>query len=147
MVKGVGIEHETDVLVIGGGVIGAAATLAVARRGRRVALLESGTLARAEGSSKGRTRIFTPAAYPDQSYLEMGLRALSRWRELERSAGEPLLRPTGALTTGAFAEQELSTLREAGVEAELLSAARTRARFGVSVPSGPPRLSTSPTRG
>lgn len=138
--RGVGIEHDTDVLVIGGGVIGAAAALAVARRGRSVALLESGPLAQAEGSSKGRTRIFCPAAYPDESYLEMGVRALSRWRELEQSAGERLLLPTGALTTGDFAEHELSALRAAGVEAELLSAGRTKDCFGVSVPSDLPVL-------
>lgn len=136
----VDIEHEVDVLVIGAGVVGAAATLAVARRGRRVALLESSTLAGAQGSSAGRTRIFTPAAYPDESYLDMGLRALSSWRELERASGERLLRPIGALTTGAFAEHELPALREAGVKAELLSAEQAMRRFAVSVPDDRPIL-------
>jgi sarcosine oxidase len=125
-----------DVLVIGGGVVGAAATLAVARRGMDVALLESSPLASAQGSSAGRTRIFSPAAYPDESYLDMGLRALSRWRELELASRQRLLRPTGALTTGDFAEQELPALRSAGVEAELLSSDRASRRFGVSVSEG-----------
>ena len=39
---------------------------------------ESATVA--AGSSKGGARIFAPAAYPDESYLEQGLRALERWR-------------------------------------------------------------------
>lgn len=133
MGQGEQIKREVDVLVIGAGVVGAAAALAAARRGRRVALLEAGPIATARGSSAGRTRIFSPAAYPDESYLDMGLRALASWRELERVSGQSLLRPTGALTMGAFAEHELSALREAGVEAELLSASQVLDRFAIAV--------------
>jgi sarcosine oxidase len=126
--------------VIGGGVVGAAATGAVARRGRRVALLERGPLAVAHGSSAGRARIFAPAAYPDESYLDMGLRALKRWRELEAESGERLLWTTGALTHGDFARREMPALREAGVEAEFLSADDAERRFGVNPPPEGPLL-------
>jgi sarcosine oxidase len=125
--------RHVDVLVIGGGVVGAAAALAAARHGARVALLERASLGSATGSSKGTARIYAPAAHPDESYLEMGLRALERWREIEADAGEQLLWPTGALSVGRFAEHELPLLRAAGVETELLSAAEAWRRCGVRV--------------
>jgi sarcosine oxidase len=138
---GRGQQHRhVDVLVIGGGVVGAASACAVARRGRRVALLERGPLAVAHGSSAGTARIFAPAAYPDESYLEMGLRALERWREIEQRSGEGLLRPTGALSLGEFAEREMPALQGAGVEAEFLSPGEAARRFGVRVPDEAPLL-------
>ena len=126
--------------MIGGGVVGAAAALAAARRGGRVALVEAGSLADARGSSKGTARIYAPAAYPDESYLELGLRALERWSELEAEAGEALLQPTGALSRGDFAEREMPALREAGVAAEFLSPAAALERFGVVLPDDAPLL-------
>jgi 2-octaprenyl-3-methyl-6-methoxy-1,4-benzoquinol hydroxylase len=54
--------NRVDVLVIGGGVVGAAAALAAARGGQRVALVEAGSPATARGSSKGTARIYAPAA-------------------------------------------------------------------------------------
>lgn len=133
-------SREADFLVIGGGVVGAAAALALAGRDGSVALVERSALARAEGSSTGSARIYTPAAYPDEAYLEMGLRALERWREIEAGSGESLLCQTGALSHGAFAERGLPALREAGVEAELLSAAEAMRRFGVSIADDDPLL-------
>ncbi len=120
-------------LVIGGGVVGAAAALAAARTGSRVALLERSSVADALGSSRGSARIFAPAAYPDESYLDSALRALARWRELESESGERLLWTTGALIQGEFAERQMSALRAAEVEAEFLSAADAERRFGVRI--------------
>ena len=132
--------NRVDVLVIGGGIVGAAAALAAARRGQRVALVEAGSLAAARGSSKGTARIYAPAAYPDETYLELGLRALERWSELEAEAGETLLQRTGALSRGDFAEREMPALREAGVAADFLSPAAALDRFGVDLPDDAPLL-------
>lgn len=132
--------NRTDVLVIGSGVVGAAATLQAARDGQRVALVEAGSAAAARGSSKGAARIYAPAAYPDESYLELGLRALERWSELEAEAGEVLLERTGALSRGDFAEREMPALREAGVAADFLSPATALERFGVALPDDAPLL-------
>src|SRR5688572_2221963 len=111
-----------DVVVIGGGVVGMATALAVARRGMRAALIERSSLARATGSSRGTARIYAPAAFPDDSYLEAGLRALEGWREIEKVSGERLLWRTGAVHTGGFAERQLEALAGAGVAAEAISA-------------------------
>ncbi len=122
--------------MIGGGVVGAAAALAVARAGTSVTVLERSVGAAAEGSSKGVARIFAPAAYPDDSYLEAALRGLDGWRAIERRCGKHLLWPTGALSYGEFAERELPALRAAGLDAERLAPRDAEGRFGVSFPEG-----------
>ncbi len=123
-----------DVVVIGGGIVGMSTALAVARRGMRVALLERSSLARATGSSRGTARIYAPAAFPDDSYLEAGLRALERWREIEAVSGQQMLWRTGALHTGRFAERQLDALATAGVEAQSVSASDVKRRFGIDLP-------------
>jgi sarcosine oxidase len=126
-------KREVDVLVIGGGVVGAAAALEAATRGARVALLERDSLGAATGSSKGTARIYVPAAYPDEEYLEMGLRAAERWRDIEARTGERLLFPTGVLSFGRFAEGQLPLLGTAGLKAELLKPVEAERRFGVRI--------------
>jgi sarcosine oxidase len=131
---------EADVLVIGGGVVGAAAALAAAERGRRTILLEAGSLSDARGSSAGAARIFAPAPFPDESYLELGLLGLERWSGIAARSGQRILHRTGALTLGAFAERQFHALRGAGVEAEFVSADEAGRRFGVRVPEDVPLL-------
>ena len=118
-------------MVIGGGIVGAATALALARRGAGVALVEREGAGPAQGSSKGSARIFCPAPYPDESYLELGLRALEGWRAIESRAGRQLLVRTGALTTGRFAERAAGALQAAGEPAQLLGADDALRRFGV----------------
>lgn len=135
-----GVHRSVDVVVIGGGVVGGAAALAVARRGVRVVLLERSSPGAAAGSSKGVARIYCPAAYPGDPYLEMGLRALERWHAIESQIGEQLLWPTGALTVGEFALHQLPSLREAGVEAELLAPEQVGERFDIRLRDDRPLL-------
>src|SRR5690242_17376111 len=122
-------EHE--VLVVGGGIVGIATAIALARSGVEVVLFEREARIAAKGSSKGGARIFAPAPYPDASYLELGLAAVERWREIESRSGRQLLVRTGALTTGGFAETAAEALRDARQTAELLNAREVRRRFGV----------------
>jgi sarcosine oxidase len=121
-----------DVVVIGGGVVGAATARATARCGASVALLERGSLTTAPGSSRGTARIIAPAAYPDDSYLQSGLRALEEWRALESSSGTSFLDLRGALLAGALAEAFAGALEKAGVEFERLSAGAVEDRFGIA---------------
>jgi sarcosine oxidase len=124
-------RREADVVVIGGGIVGAATALELARGGAAVMLVEREPEVVARGSSKGGARIFCPAPYPDESYLRLGIRAVELWRAIESQAGQELLVWTGALTTGDFAEPAAAALRGAGEAAELLEAADVRQRFGV----------------
>ena len=62
-----------------------------ATRGARRRAAGAGSLGAPRGGSKGSARILRPAAYPDETYLEMGLRAVERWREIESRIGERIL--------------------------------------------------------
>jgi len=90
-------------VVIGAGLMGAAAAWRLAVRGRRVVLVEAATPAHAGGSSHGSARIFRHA-YDDPFYVGLTVRALSGWRELEEESGRAILATTGGLDTGSGRE-------------------------------------------
>ncbi len=90
-------DHE--VIVVGGGAMGAATAWHLARDGHDVLLLEQFEALHARGSSHGRTRIFR-VAYRDRSYTELALAALPWWRTLEEEAGVALLEQCGQIDHG-----------------------------------------------
>jgi sarcosine oxidase len=102
------MREQVDILIVGGGVMGAAAAWALARRAapgsrpQRILLLEQFRIGHTRGSSHGGSRIFRythPVA--DEAALMPGLRDL--WRTLEADAGASLLTLCGGLFIG---EQE-----------------------------------------
>ncbi len=127
-------------LVLGGGVAGAAAAWAIAKRGENVLLVEQFEPGHTRGSSHGDGRIFR-FSYPEPVYVEMARRALAGWRELERTTEEPLLHLCGNWDCGPLGSPELEAvernLRAAGVACERLSAAESNDRFPLfHVPPG-----------
>src|SRR2546423_552469 len=92
--------RQCDVIVIGAGVMGAAAGWDLARRGRDVVVLERFEQGHVRGSSHGGSRIFR-FAYPDPTWVRMCMEALDAWRELEDDAGVRLLDTTGGVDHGA----------------------------------------------
>ncbi|MGV1047583.1 MAG: FAD-dependent oxidoreductase [Solirubrobacterales bacterium] len=121
-------SHHQSV-VIGAGVVGLATARALARRGLDVALIEQNAVLPARGSSRGDARIRVLAAYPDDEYLELGLLAAERWRELESESGAKLLFETGALSYGEGIESLLAALDRFDVPHEVLGDAQLRHRF------------------
>jgi sarcosine oxidase len=117
-----------DVAVIGGGAMGTATALSLARRGRSVALFEQFAVGHPRGASHGAVRIFR-LSYPEPDYVRLAERALPEWRRLEDEAGERLLVATGGLDTGPVVEQCGDALRAAGVRHEWLPQAHAAARF------------------
>ncbi|MYR36844.1 FAD-dependent oxidoreductase, partial [Streptomyces sp. SID4944] len=85
-----------DVLVVGGGLMGASAAWRLSARGHRVTVLERFGPGHDRGSSHGTSRIFR-LAYAEPSYTELALRALPLWRRLEEESGRPVLTLTGAV--------------------------------------------------
>ena len=88
-----------DVVVVGGGAMGAATTHALASLGRRVAMVEQFGAGHDRGSSHGASRIFR-LAYQDASYIPLAQRALRLWRKLSDECGVPLLETTGGIDHG-----------------------------------------------
>ncbi|HEY2985262.1 MAG TPA: FAD-dependent oxidoreductase, partial [Jatrophihabitantaceae bacterium] len=77
---------QADVVVVGGGVMGSAAAWRLAARGADTVLLERFEPGHVRGASHGASRIFR-FAYPDPFYVELAVRALPHWRDVEAATG------------------------------------------------------------
>jgi sarcosine oxidase len=126
-------EARFDAIVLGAGVIGAAAALHLARQGRTL-LLERHAFLHERGSSHGGSRIFRHA-YEDLDHVRLAIAADAAWTALERDTGERLLHRTGGLDLGHAGGGELAAieaaLRAADRPVERLDAAQVRSRFPV----------------
>ena len=122
-----------DVIVIGAGGMGSAATFELARRGLSVLALEQFPLVHALGSSHGHTRIIRRAYYEHPNYVPLVRRAFERWYDLEQRTGRHLLTECGCLAVGPTGGEVvggvLSSAREHGLAVEQLDAPGLRARF------------------
>src|SRR5205807_9062388 len=76
--------------IVGAGVIGCAAAVALSGKVVDVTLIEQFEPGHARGSSHGRTRIMR-LAYPDPAWVELAEEALQGWRAFERESGWELL--------------------------------------------------------
>jgi sarcosine oxidase len=119
-----------DVVVVGGGMAGAAATWALARRGRSVLLVERFGRGHDRGSSHGAERIFR-FGYADPAYVDLALESVSGWHDLQVAADAPLLHRTGAVDHGDEAElvEMMATCTAAGVRVEALTAGEAVSRW------------------
>ncbi|HYT80272.1 MAG TPA: FAD-dependent oxidoreductase, partial [Actinomycetota bacterium] len=91
--------REVDVVVVGAGVMGSATAWRLVGRGRDVVLLEQFDLCDDRGSSHGAVRVFR-FSYDDPAYVEMAMKALPLWRELEEESGRTILSITGGYDFG-----------------------------------------------
>lgn len=126
------MPNQTDIAIIGGGVMGSAAAYALAKRGVSVTLFEQFRPNHALGSSHGPSRIIR-LAYDGADYVALARAAFAGWRDLEAEAGETLLVQTGGLDLGtpdAFALAGIETTFDAtGVPYEKLDRDEIALRF------------------
>ena len=126
------------VVVVGAGLAGAATAWRLGQAGIKVVLVESVAPAHGGGSSHGSARIFRHA-YPDPFYVDLTLRALEGWRELEQAADVTLITTTGGLDLGP--ERDLGAIHDAlesrGVPHETLDAAAAQDRWPHLAVEGP----------
>lgn len=109
-----------DVAVVGLGGIGSAILAHCAVRGASVIGVEQFGPAHDLGSSHGKTRMIRKAYFENPAYVPLVLRAYELWRELERAAGEEILRITGVLSVGEEASEIIRGTRRAASEHDLL---------------------------
>lgn len=111
-----------DVIVVGGGVMGAAAAWQLAARGADVTLLEQFAPGHERGASHGSSRIFR-LAYTDDAYVGLAQQSLMLWRQLEHDTSVGVLTLTGAVDHGdpTAIEALHAALRRAGAPASVMT--------------------------
>jgi sarcosine oxidase len=127
------MSTDYDIIVIGLGVMGAAALAEVAARGVRVLGLERFDIPHALGSSHGGTRVIRKAYYEDPRYVPLLHASWDGWQDLSAEVGEALLIPTGGLHFGPRESPELRAVLAAaeahGLAHQVLDAAQIHRRF------------------
>jgi sarcosine oxidase len=129
------VREAYDVVVVGAGMAGLAATRALAQDGWDVLALEQFRLGHDRGSSHGSSRIFR-LSHDDVGDVRRALHALELWRALEAESGDELIRANGQLDVWADVSGLEAALEECAVPFERLEPGEIRARFGIEAPSG-----------
>lgn len=122
-----------DVAIAGLGGMGSAILAHCAQRGVSAIGFEQFERGHELGASSGRTRLFRKAYFEQPAYVPLLQRAYELWRELEREAGEEILRVTGVLSVGRESSEILGgtikAAREHDLPIELLNRSEVVARY------------------
>jgi sarcosine oxidase len=122
------VSRDADIVVVGGGIVGAATARALAGTVATVVLLERFELGHPHGSSHGTSRIFR-LNYPDECFVRLASAASKAWRELEEQCGQTLIERTGSLDIGPVASETARALAACGVAFQTLDANEVHARW------------------
>lgn len=134
-------------IVVGGGVFGISAAMALLRRGSLIELVDPGPLPRPEGASTDISKIVRMDYGADDLYTELMERALPVWRSWNAKWGQTLFHEVGFLVLadgplrrGGFEHDSIETLAARGHAVSRVDAGRLAARFpawdGARYPDG-----------
>jgi sarcosine oxidase len=125
--------NRFDVAVIGAGVFGAWTAWHLARRGKRVILIDAYGGGNARASSGGESRIIRMGYGTDEVYTRWAARSLVQWEEFFAKVQNPLFLRTGVLWLAGKDDSRLretrATLRRCDVAFEQLDRAALGKRY------------------
>ena len=115
-------QKTYDVAVIGAGVFGAWTAWHLAKRRKRVALIEAYGPGHSRASSGGETRIIRMGYGADELYTRWSQRSLVQWKDFSATVKQPLFLETGVLWMAGRNDARLrdtaATLKRCGVAFE-----------------------------
>lgn len=134
------VSGTYDVVVVGLGAMGSAATYQLAKAGARVLGIDRLAPPHAYGSTHGDTRITRLAVGEGAEYVPLAMRSHELWREIEAHTGEELLTVTGGVVLarpgtrgqhgpGDFLATTIATAQAHGLAHEVLDAAALAERL------------------
>src|SRR5579859_1541676 len=122
-----------DVIILGLGAMGSAATYHLAQRGKRVLGIEQFASPHDQGSSHGGSRINRRAYWESPDYVPLVLRAYELWRRLEKDTNTRLMQITGIAVmgseTGELVSHTIAAANEHSIPIEILQRDKLRRRF------------------
>ena len=123
-------------LVIGGGMYGVTAALALRARGQAVTLFDPGPLPHPQAASTDISKVLRPDYGSDEAYTVWMEQALAGWQRWQARWPEPVVHWTGALypsrtpwQAGKYEYESFQVLQRRGFAPERLDAAGLAARF------------------
>jgi sarcosine oxidase len=125
---------DTEVVVVGAGVMGLATARALAQAGRDVLVCEQFELGHERGSSHGSSRIVR-LSYPDVRWVRLAQESFPLWRKLESESGRRLLDLHGTLDLGDWGPNR-DALAACVAPFEVLDAGQIEQRFGIRADPG-----------
>lgn len=130
--------EEWDSVVVGGGVMGYSAALALAEMGRRTVLLEQFPSPHTRGSSTGQSRITRVANYGARELNPIMVEALDAWKIIQAEVGKQLFVPAPLICVGQG--ETMAKMRRAisdfGEKPRMHSASEVLANYGLKVHEG-----------
>ena len=128
-------------VIVGCGVFGVAAAIALRGRGWDVVLLDQGEAPHPKATSNDLNRVIRADYGKDDFYVDLGLEAIAGWERWNETWPEPVYHPDGflvlskdGLEPGTFEGDSYRKLVERGVPVRVLEPAGVRARFPVWTP-------------
>ncbi|MGI4788123.1 MAG: N-methyl-L-tryptophan oxidase [Janthinobacterium lividum] len=135
------MENSYDVIVLGLGAMGSAATYQLGRKGVRVLGIDQFSPPHTHGSSHGDTRVTRQAIGEGEAYTPLALRSNEIWREIEKQTDQELYVATGGLIIGDpssastlhgktnFLQTTLAAAEKYRIPHEILAPEEIRRRF------------------
>ena len=127
------MSRPLRVAVVGAGAFGGWTALHLQRGGAQVTLVDAWGPGNTRASSGGDTRVIRAIYGPTRKYVEMAARALTLWREWNRTAARQYYIRTGVLwltgTDNSYAHESLGVLRELALDYEELQIAIAAKRW------------------
>src|SRR5436309_1084210 len=126
-------QKAYDVAVVGAGVFGAWTAWHLAKRGKKVALIDAYGPANARASSGGESRIIRMGYGADELYTQWSKNSLAQWKKFLVGAQPPLFHETGVLWLGGNDDSQLrrtaTVLRRCNVPFEELDRAALEKKY------------------
>lgn len=131
----------SDAVVVGAGIAGASAALALRRRGLEVTLIDAREPGHARAASAGDHRILRASHGSDELYTRWSREARLRWLELGAEVGEELFVQSGAVMLAraghtAWEDASRATLAHLGIPSFVVDVEELRLRLPLMDPRG-----------
>jgi monomeric sarcosine oxidase len=127
------VQKVYDVAVVGAGVFGAWTAWHLAKRGKKVVLLDAYGPANALASSGGESRIIRMGYGADELYTRWSQQSLGQWKKLFGDVKPPLFHETGVLWLGGRDDSQLkrtaSVLRSNKIPFEIFGQAELEKKY------------------